>query len=57
MGASVEVSRVRVNRMYFIGLCIFGRSEQSTTLFKGLAVLVYEKIEKEKRARKSEVWE
>jgi hypothetical protein len=31
VGARVEISRVRVNRMYFIGLYLLGRSEESTT--------------------------
>ena len=37
VGARVEMSRVRVNRMYFIALCILGRSEESTSLSLGLA--------------------
>jgi len=31
VGARVEISRVRVNRMYFIGLLILGESKESTT--------------------------
>jgi hypothetical protein len=31
VGARVEISRVRVNRMYFIDLLILGESKESTT--------------------------
>jgi len=42
--------------MYFMGLDILGRSEESTSLFSRLAELVSKKIEKEKRSSKNEGW-
>jgi hypothetical protein len=56
VGARVEISRVRVNRMYFIVLFILGCSKESTSLFFGLAKFVSEKIEKEERRSKNEGW-
>jgi hypothetical protein len=45
VGARVEISRVRVNRMYFIVIFLLGRSEESTSLFLGLAEHVSKKID------------